>query len=359
MSRLDERRLRPLRVVALVPAHNEETEIATTLQSLFAQSRPVDRVIVVADNCTDRTVEIAASMGAEVLATTANRDRKAGALNQAWTRLRDDLHESDVLLSMDADTQLSRDFVANALVHLEREPDLAAICASFSGRRAGQSFPGRLLSLLQAMEYERYRRQIARRQGRTQVLSGGATIFRVRELAALQDERGFLYDTSSIVEDFELTLALRARGSKYLAPKNCAASTELMPTLTKLWHQRVRWNRGTLDELRKYGFSRLTARDYFAQALNASAVVLRALFIVAAVLAVLIAGGLRPNGLWLALGAVVAVERAVSVRVLGARAVLLAGTVVVEMVYALVGESYFARSCWLHLRNRESVWHPT
>ena len=347
------------RVVALVPAHNEEAEIRSTLAALFAQSRCVERVVVVADNCSDWTARVARSMGAEVVFTVGNRDRKAGALNQAWARIRHELDDDDLLLVLDADTQLSPDFVANAVAHLERSPELAAICASFSGRREGSTLRGRSLALLQAMEYERYRRQIARRRGRTQVLSGGATMFRTRELAALHAERGYVYDTASIVEDFELTLALRARGCRYLAPKDCAATTELMPTLSKLWHQRVRWNRGTLDELRKYRFSRLTARDYLGQALNASAVALRALFVAAAVLAVLVTGGLRPNVLWLALAGVIAVERALSVRKLGPSAVLLAGTIVVESVYSIFGESYYARSCWLHIRGRAAAWHLT
>lgn len=56
-------------VVALVPAHNEEEAIASTLAGLMTQSRPPDRVIVVCDNCTDQTADLAALAGAEVLRT--------------------------------------------------------------------------------------------------------------------------------------------------------------------------------------------------------------------------------------------------------------------------------------------------
>ncbi|MCL1801433.1 MAG: glycosyltransferase, partial [Promicromonosporaceae bacterium] len=53
----------PLTITVLVPAHNEEASLPTTLKSLWGQSRPPDRIIVVADNCTDRTVELAKAGG--------------------------------------------------------------------------------------------------------------------------------------------------------------------------------------------------------------------------------------------------------------------------------------------------------
>ena len=41
------------------------------------------RIVVVADNCTDDTAEIARQHGCEVFTTVSNTDKKAGALNQA------------------------------------------------------------------------------------------------------------------------------------------------------------------------------------------------------------------------------------------------------------------------------------
>ncbi len=72
----------PVTLTLLVPAHNEAERIGATLASLEAQTRRPDRVIVVADNCTDATEAIARAAGAEVRVTVGNRDKKAGALNQ-------------------------------------------------------------------------------------------------------------------------------------------------------------------------------------------------------------------------------------------------------------------------------------
>jgi Glycosyl transferase family 2 len=43
------------RVIVLIPAHNEAPVIAATIASLRRQTRPPDRIIVVADNCSDAT----------------------------------------------------------------------------------------------------------------------------------------------------------------------------------------------------------------------------------------------------------------------------------------------------------------
>jgi hypothetical protein len=42
-------------IVVLIPANNEEAQLGLALESVLRQSRPVDRIIVVSDNSTDRT----------------------------------------------------------------------------------------------------------------------------------------------------------------------------------------------------------------------------------------------------------------------------------------------------------------
>src|ERR1700723_2611117 len=54
------------RVAVLIPAHNESKGLLSTLGDTQVQLRSTDRLLVVADNCTDDTAEVAASAGAEV-----------------------------------------------------------------------------------------------------------------------------------------------------------------------------------------------------------------------------------------------------------------------------------------------------
>jgi len=54
------------RIAVLVPAHNESTGVLPTLAQIRAQLNPGDRVVVIADNCSDDTAEVARAAGAEV-----------------------------------------------------------------------------------------------------------------------------------------------------------------------------------------------------------------------------------------------------------------------------------------------------
>src|SRR5262249_43420839 len=55
------------RVAVLVPAHNESKGILQTIRDIQSQLRPGDRLIAIADNCTDDTAAVAAGAGAQVV----------------------------------------------------------------------------------------------------------------------------------------------------------------------------------------------------------------------------------------------------------------------------------------------------
>ena len=55
------------KIAVLIPAHDEAEGIAATINSILPQLKPGDRLIVVADNCTDDTARIAMMNGAEAI----------------------------------------------------------------------------------------------------------------------------------------------------------------------------------------------------------------------------------------------------------------------------------------------------
>jgi cellulose synthase/poly-beta-1,6-N-acetylglucosamine synthase-like glycosyltransferase len=57
-------------LAVLMPAHDEATVIAQTVAQVRPHLRPHDRLLVVADNCTDTTAEVARAAGAEVVERT-------------------------------------------------------------------------------------------------------------------------------------------------------------------------------------------------------------------------------------------------------------------------------------------------
>ena len=93
------------RIAVLVPAHDEALGIAETLRGIKRQLSPEDRLLVVADNCTDATGEIAESLGAEVIRRVdAARRGKSYALDFGVSHLSG--APPDVVIVVDADCTL-------------------------------------------------------------------------------------------------------------------------------------------------------------------------------------------------------------------------------------------------------------
>lgn len=55
------------RVAIVIPAHDESAGLLPTLTDLLPQCGQADRIVVVADNCSDDTAEVAAAAGVEVI----------------------------------------------------------------------------------------------------------------------------------------------------------------------------------------------------------------------------------------------------------------------------------------------------
>jgi cellulose synthase/poly-beta-1,6-N-acetylglucosamine synthase-like glycosyltransferase len=90
------------RAAVLVPAHNEELVIGDTLRSIMPQLNARDRLIVIADNCTDDTAALAAREGAEVIVRTNAALRGKGfALDFGVRHL--ELDAPPIVLIIDAD----------------------------------------------------------------------------------------------------------------------------------------------------------------------------------------------------------------------------------------------------------------
>ena len=97
-------------VAIIIPAHNEALGISATLNSLMPQLAKGDRLIVVADNCNDKTAEVARSHGAEVLErTNADLRGKGYALDYAMQYLKKD--PPQVVIVVDADCEASSNLV--------------------------------------------------------------------------------------------------------------------------------------------------------------------------------------------------------------------------------------------------------
>lgn len=349
----------PVTVTVLIPAHDEEALIGATIASLQAQSHPPERIIVVADNCTDATVEIARDAGVEVVESIGNRHKKAGALNQALARLLPGQGDNDVVMVMDADTTLDAGFLEAAVDLMTDDRALMAVGGLFYGEE------GRgVLGQFQRNEYIRYARDMKRRRGRVFVLTGTASLFRPLALRTIAESRGtvipgtrgHVYDTAALTEDNEVTIAIKSLGGLMISPQKCTVVTEVMPTWNALWVQRLRWQRGALENLGAYGITQQTFR-YWAQQLGIGygVIALLSYFLLIGLMAVSLDSWIW-FPFWLGLGAVFVVERVVSVWRGGWRARWLALLLFPELVFAVFLNAVYVKGVLDISCARQASW---
>ncbi|WP_066348878.1 glycosyltransferase family 2 protein [Geminocystis sp. NIES-3708] len=90
-------------VSILIPAHNEEIVIEQTLHTIIPQLKSTDELIVIADNCSDRTVEIVTRMGIKVIQRQNQELKGKGyALDFGLNYLRQ--NPPDIVIFIDADS---------------------------------------------------------------------------------------------------------------------------------------------------------------------------------------------------------------------------------------------------------------
>jgi cellulose synthase/poly-beta-1,6-N-acetylglucosamine synthase-like glycosyltransferase len=96
------------RVAVLVPAHDESTGLLKTLADIKGQLRSGNRLLVVADNCSDDTAAVARAAGAEVT-ERSNPLRVGKGYALAWGLQYLSADPPDIVVMIDADCTLAGD----------------------------------------------------------------------------------------------------------------------------------------------------------------------------------------------------------------------------------------------------------
>jgi 1,2-diacylglycerol 3-beta-glucosyltransferase len=229
----------------IIPAHDEEEGIAATLASVLALDYPRNkyRVLVVADNCSDRTAELACKGGAIVIPREDEAHRGKGyAMAAGYERSFKDGFAHAVAV-IDADTIVSPNLLSAFAARLEHGAQ--AVQAEYGVRNADSSWRTRLMVI--AFTLFHTLRSLAReRLGLSCGLRGNGMGFRI-ELLKRVPPTAF-----SLVEDVEYGMLLGLAGARvtYAAEASVAA---YMPAGSRASRsQRQRWEIGRRDLTRKY-----------------------------------------------------------------------------------------------------------
>lgn len=358
-------------LVALVPAHNEEALILDAVNGLLSQSRVPDRIIVMADNCTDSTVDLVKGLGnpkVAVFETVGNFDKKGGALNQVLRLILPVLRDDDIVLVQDADSILNLDFLENGVRHLDNDSRIGAVGGTFRAVPAASdaSLRQRFLVHLQDNEYARYARDVRRLKGKCLVVTGTAALLRASTLRKVSEGRlsgilpagdgqGGVYDTTVLTEDNELSFAIMTIGMKLYAPSDCLLVTDAMTTWKDLWNQRLRWKRGAVENCVQYGLTRVTAEYWGRQALTAAGVIITLLYTLSLVYSCIWLGGITIQPFWLGVTGIFVLERFVTLKDKGFKAQLLAASMY-ELPYDLFLQATHAKAYLDSMVKTERKW---
>ena len=241
--RYDDQDIQDKQVTVLVPAHNEEAVIRRTLLNLKKELKNQHDLVVVADNCTDRTVEIATAEGVTVIERhDCNLRGKGYALDYGLRYI--ESRSPDVVVFVDADCMVAKGTIkelSQAAVMTQRPVQAAYLMEkpkSSSPKESVSAFAFKVKNLV-------------RPYGLTQLkmpclLTGSGMAFPINAIRSVDLANG------NLVEDMKLGFDLSIAG---YPPLFCpqANVTGILPTESSaVKSQRTRWEHGHLQTLLTY-----------------------------------------------------------------------------------------------------------
>ncbi|MCF6199023.1 MAG: glycosyltransferase family 2 protein [Hyphomicrobiaceae bacterium] len=229
------------RTTILVPAHDESQQIGAVLEKLQSGLPQNCALLVVADNCSDDTAEIAKNAGAEVIIRREESKRGKGfALDFGVSHLRSD--PPDVVIIVDADCLVEKGSI-------ER---LAAM-AQHTGRPVQSNYlmephaDGDLAQQISAFAFmiNTYHRMLGvARMGIPARLNGTGMAFPWKVISQVD------LGNDNIVEDIKLGVDLVKAGTPALFCPHALVTSQFPQSDEALKIQRTRWEHGHLELVR-------------------------------------------------------------------------------------------------------------
>lgn len=244
--RVDFRASRTRRFAFIVPAHNEEKDIERTLQSFSGIEYPRDlvEVVVIADNCTDRTASVARRSGATVLERTdPSRRGKGHALRWGFDILLRDRSDIEAFVVIDADSVVVPDYLRILNAYIDGGARVCQTSDLVSPDVSGWS--GRM-SRIGFLLYN-YVRPLGRAAlGSTVGLRGNGMCF-LREILTRHP-----WDAFTRAEDLEYGLNLLLQGVKVTFVPEATVFARMPEEAKHAVSQRARWEGGRMALIRRY-----------------------------------------------------------------------------------------------------------
>ncbi len=237
----------------VIPAYNEEEVLRDTLQSLLLQNyqRDAFEIVVIADNCTDTTAEIAESCGVTVL-TRTNRDERGKGYALAWAfsyLLARPGDRTDAWAIIDADTTVATDFLATMADYItsNRLGSRYALQGRYGVLNRTQGWRTALMSA--AFDLFNHVRPLgADKLGFLVGLKGNGMVFSRETLSTVA------WQGHSITEDIDYGLDLLRAGIRIHYVPDAVVQAQMPVTAKDAASQRARWEMGRFQLVKEKTF---------------------------------------------------------------------------------------------------------
>ena len=228
-----------LNIGVLISAHNEEESIARTVEGVLACDYPINRfeVYVIADNCNDRTAEIAREAGALAFERTDTQNRGKGqALDWFLKKHREIYRHTDAITIIDADVSPERNYLRE--ISLSISQPVVQVVQAYNGVSNPEA--GWRPALVDAAfnVFNHLRMAGSAHLSGTAVLKGNGMAFRTGVL------EHYGWPCHSIVEDMEFTLQLLQDDIEVHYNPDAIIRSEMVTSAKSAKSQRNRWEGG-------------------------------------------------------------------------------------------------------------------
>ena len=233
------------RFAIIIPAYNEELLIGRLIKSLLEinYDASLRQIIVVADNCTDRTGEISAKYPVQVLKREdRTRIGKGYALNWAFEKIR--LDEYDAVLIIDADNTVNIE-ILQELNRLLNNGELVIQCCNNVGNRE-DSWITELLYVSRTVSNKLYHYS-KYKLGLSSYLMGNGICLKKEIIKSI----GWKAFTQG--EDWEYTAELIKNKIKIAFAVKAKVFHQESQNLKQARSQRIRWASGKFKIIQKHG----------------------------------------------------------------------------------------------------------